>query len=159
MKKNELNFDIPASVVKEAMDELELVYDKLKPYLLTDISRSQLDGYHRMGESGLMFVNAIYDCVQQEENLIPRAYSMEEAMADKTFYSNMKDISIRMEHVSSIIAMNCDLAGIEMLDFANEVYFTIKRRSNEGDPVALEMFERVKSRYQKPRRKDKDLTP
>ncbi len=159
MKKNELNFTIPASVVKEALDDLELVYDKLKPYLLTDISKSQLEGYNRMGESGLMFVNAIYDCIKQDENLIPRAYSEEEAMADKTFYTNMKDISIRMEHISSILAMNCDLAGIEMLDFANEVYFTIKRRGNEGDPVAMEMFERVKSHYQKPRRKGKELIP
>jgi hypothetical protein len=159
MKKNELNFSIPASLVKEAMDDLELVYDKLKPYLLTDISRSQLDGYNRMGESGQMFVNSIYDCVQQEENLIPRSYSMEEAMADKTFYSNMKEISIRIEHISSILAMNCDLAGIEMLDFATEVYFSIKRRSQEGDPVAMEMFDRVKSRYQKPRRKGKEIAP
>jgi hypothetical protein len=158
MKKNELNFNIPASLVKEALDDLELVYNKLKPYLLTDISRSQLDGYHRMGESGLMFVNSIYDCVQQEENLIPRAYSIEEALADKTFFSQMKEVSIRLEHMSSIIAMNCDLAGIEMLDFANEVYFTIKRRSHEGDPVAMEMFDRVKSRYQKPRKKEKDPT-
>lgn len=70
----------------------------------------------------------------------------------------MKEVSIRLEHMSSIIAMNCDLAGIEMLDFANEVYFTIKRRSHEGDPVAMEMFDRVKSRYQKPRKKEKDPT-
>ena len=153
MKKNELNFTIPASVVKEALDDLELVYAKLKPYLLTDISKSMLDGYNRMGESGLMFVNSIYDCVQQEENLIPRAYSIEEALADKTFYNQMKEVSIRLEHMSSIIAMNCDLAGI------TEVYFTIKRRSLEGDPVAMEMFERVKSRYQKPRRKGKELAP
>jgi hypothetical protein len=159
MKSNALNISIPDSVAKEAADALELVYDKLKPYLLTDITKSQLDGYNRMGKSGLSFVNSIYECVQQDENLIPRAYSMEEAMADKTFYANMKEISTRMMHISGIISMNCDLAGIEMLDFANEVYFTIKRQHLEGDPVAMEMFNKVKSHYQKPSRKGKEVTP
>ncbi len=156
MKQNQLNADIPASVVKEAMDALELAYSKLKPYLLTDITKSQLDGYARMGESGKTFVNSIYDCIQQDENLIPRSYSKEEALADKNFYANMSDLGTRIEHISGIVNMNCDLAGIEMLDFANEVYFTIKRRNQEGDPVGMAMFDMVKSYYQKKPRKSKE---
>lgn len=92
MKNNVLNFNPPASVIKEASDALELAYSKLKPYLLTDISKSQLNGYNRMGESGTSFVNSIYECIQQDENLIPRSYSIEEAMADKNFYGSMKEI-------------------------------------------------------------------
>lgn len=53
--------------------------------------------------------------------------------------------------------MNCELAGIEMLDFANDVYFTIKRRHAEGDPVGRVMFEKVKSHYEKPSRKGKGV--
>jgi hypothetical protein len=156
MKSNSINFSIPASVVKEATDALELAYAKLTPYLLTDITQSQLEGYGRMGKNGQMFVNDIFDCIQQDENLIPRAYSKEEALADKSYYAITEELSTRMNNMADILTMNRDLAGIELLDFANEVYSTIKRRNHEGDPLGKSMFERVKTRYARNARKRKD---
>lgn len=156
MKSNSINFSIPASVVKEATDALDLAYAKLTPYLLTDITQSQLEGYSRMGKNGQMFVNNIFDCIEQDENLIPRSYSKEEAMADKSYFATTEALSTRLNNMADILSMNRDLAGIELLDFANEVYATIKRRNHEGDPLGKSMFERVKTFYQKPKRKGKE---
>ena len=159
MKNNEINFSIPASVVKEAIDAIDLAYAKLSPYLLTDITQSQLEGYNRLGEYGQLFVNAIYDCLKQDENLIPRSYSKQEALADKDYYNTTKEISLKLDKISGIVAMNRDLAGIELLDFSNEVYATIKRRNHEGDPLGKSMYEMVKTFYQKPSRKRKEVNP
>ncbi len=156
MKKNEINFIIPASSMKEALEAIAVLNAKLSPYLLSDIKQSQLDGFRRMGESGLSFVNAVYECVKVDESLIPRAYSKEEALADKDYYQFMKEVSVRLAALMDVVDMNLTLTGIELLDYSSEVYNTIKRRKESGDPVASGMFELVKQHYQRPSRKGKE---
>ncbi len=156
MKQNEINFTIPASSMKEAWDAIAVLNAKLAPYLLSDIKQSQLDGFRRMGESGQSFVNAVFECVKVDETLIPRAYSKEEADADKDYYQFMKEVSVRLAALSNVVDMNLTLAGIELLDYSSEVYNTIKRRKESGDPVASGMFELVKQHYKRPSRKGKE---
>lgn len=157
MKSNTINFDIPAAVIKEAAEALELVNAKLTPYLLTDITQSDLQGYARLGESSQMFVNSIMDCIDSNENLVPRYLKLEDAKTDKKYFEALKDLSFRIDQVARTIHMNRDLAGIELLDFANDIYGVIKRLNDDGDPAGKAMYQTVKSRYYRPSKKRKDL--
>lgn len=156
MKSNTINFDIPAAVIKEAAAALELVNAKLTPYLLTDITQSDLEGYARMGESSQMFVNSIMDCVDSNENLVPRYLKLADAQADKKYFETLKDLSLRIDQIARTVNMNRDLAGIELLDFANDIYGVIRRLNDSGDPAGMAMFQIVKSRYSRPSKKRKD---
>jgi hypothetical protein len=156
MKSNTINFDIPAAVIKEATEALELLNTKLTPYLLTDITQSDLEGYARMGESSQMFVNSIIDCADSNENLVPRYLKLEDAQADKKYFEALKDLSFRIDQIARTIHMNRDLAGIELLDFANDIYGVIRRLNDDGDPAGMAMFQTVKSRYYRPSKKRKD---
>lgn len=156
MKSNRINFEISASTLKEVIDAIELASAKLKPVLLTDITKGDLDGFARMGDSSFSFVAAVIDCANTNPNLVPRYHDLDDAKADQKYYEALREIGGKLEKLIGLVAMNRELAGVELLDFSNDVYNSVKRLHQAGDPEGLSLYQNLKSRYSKTRRKGKD---
>ncbi len=156
MKANRINFEISASTLKEVMDAIELASAKLKPVLLTDITKSDLDGYARMGDSSYSFVASAIDCANTKPSLVPGYHNLEEAKSDQRYYEAMREIGSKLENLTGLVAMNRELAGVELLDFSNDIYASVKRSYQVGDPDGIVMYQTLKPRYARPKRKGKD---
>jgi hypothetical protein len=156
MKSNRINFEIPASTLKEVNDAIELAKAKLEPYLLSDITSDELNGHARMGDVKLSFVSNILESVQFNESMVPRYHNLEEAKADKRYFESLSEVCGKLEQLTSRVVMNQQLAGVELLDFSNDVYATIKRLYQSGDPNAKAIFPSLRPHYAKPKRRGKE---
>jgi hypothetical protein len=158
MKSNRINFEIPASLLKEVNEAIDSVSAKLTPYLLTDITKGDLEGYARMGEMGLTFVNTAIECASTNESLVPRYHNLADAKTDMKYFESLRELNNKIGQLTGLVTMNRELAGVELLDFSNDVYSTVKRLYQAGDPAGISAFPLLKSHYAKPRRKGKDAS-
>ena len=68
----------------------------------------------------------------------------------------MREIGSKLENLTGLVAMNRELAGVELLDFSNDIYASVKRSYQVGDPDGIVMYQTLKPRYARPKRKGKD---
>lgn len=156
MKANRINFEISPSTLKEVIDAIDLATAKLEPVLLNDITKSDLNGFARMGDSSFSFVAAVLDCANTNPNLVPRYHNLDDAKTDQSYYEALREVGGKLEKLNGLVAMNRELAGVELLDFSNDVYNSVKRLYQAGDPDALSIYQTLKARYSKTRRKGKE---
>ena len=137
-------------IPKDVADGMLLIkqgFAKLEPYLLQELTTSELSHLAKLGEKSEPFVDKGIDFSKLNPNLVPRRCDFVEAEKDFNVYQILQEPDIFISQMAQKIANTRFASGSEALDCVNDFYKSIKQDAQDGVADAAPIYEEMKKRY------------
>jgi hypothetical protein len=146
---NRISEVIPATVIADATTKITDARNLLKPYLLTALEASDIDGLAKLGEQSEPFASKGIDYAKTNAALVPSWVNIAEAEKDMAVFEVLRPVDTLMAQFAREIHFTRIEAGAEVLDAVNDFYKSVKRAHLDGIAAATPIFTDMKKRYEK----------
>lgn len=146
--KNLISEVIPAQVITDATKGLNDVFTLLKPYLIDNITKEQIDTMPKLGEKSEPYVDKGLEYATNHPNTVPRRCNIAEAQKDFNVFEALRPIDPLVNQLAILVSRTRILAGSEAIDCINDYYKSVKQDAEDGVAEAIPIYNDLKQRYQ-----------
>jgi hypothetical protein len=145
---NRISEVIPATVIADVTTKITDARNLLKPYLLTALEASDIEGLAKLGEQSEPFASKGIDYAKTNAALVPSWVNIAEAEKDKGVFDDLRQVDTLMAQFAREIHFTRIEAGAEVLDAVNDFYKSVKTAHLDGVAAATPIFIEMKKRYE-----------
>jgi hypothetical protein len=146
--KNLISEVIPAKVITDATTGLQQVYNLLKPYLLDNVTKEQIDSIPKLGEKSEPYVDKALEYANNHPNTVPRRCNIPEADKDFAVFEVLRPLEPIATQLSIMIHNTRLIAGSEAIDCVHDYYKNVKQDAEDGVAEAIPIYNDLKQRFE-----------
>lgn len=147
--KNLISQVIPAKTITDANTALTQVFTLLKPYLLDNVTKEQIDNIPKLGEKSESYVGKGLEYAGNHPNTVPKLCNIAEADKDFNVFEALRQLEPVATQLSLMIHNTRIIAGSEAIDCVNDYYKSVKQDAEDGVAEAIPIYNDLKQRYDK----------
>ena len=144
---NRISVTIPATVITDVTTKLLDAFTLLKPYLVNNLSKEDLQNVAKMGDKSEPFVEKGLEQSKNNASLVPAWVTVSEADKDFLYFKVMRPIETILQQMFEAVSNSRTEAGAEALDAMNDFYKSIQQAAHTGVAIAIPIYEELKKRY------------